>query len=185
MTESEHEPVMPQLEISQDAQREFKQTVESLAGRKKPKRLAIKEYPVTVDGGKKMAKLIYSEEPEPDGPSARIQVRDTEEINGSFPYWEIGVYTLQDDRLVTHHTQSSLISENGVLSDPTRAITSPLKAMNVGNAVKLEERHSGEPIDEFRRAEDVLAQIKGRKLSTRIKSLPGRLTTAVHPHTSK
>jgi hypothetical protein len=191
---TEHEPVMPQLEISQDAQREFQQEVKSLVGRKKSKSpFTIKEYPVTDDGEAKIAQLSYtdgaglsySENPEPNRPSASIQVRDTEEVNGSFPYWEILVHTLEGGRLVTHHTQSSLINEKGVLTDPTRAVTSFPKALSLGNAAILEKRLSGEPIDEFRRAEDILGQIKQHKPSMRIKSLLGRLTAAVQPHSAK
>lgn len=193
MTESEGEPRMPQLEISQDEQRKFQEKVRSLAGKRSKSSFMIKEYPVTVDGESRIAKLIYTDgsglsyndDPEPNRPSASIQVRDTEEVSGSFPYWEISVHTMKDGRLNTHHTQSALISEHGILTDPTRAFTSFPQAMSIASAAILEKRLGGEPIDEFRKAKDILTQIEQQRLSARVKSLARRLTTIVRPHTSK
>jgi hypothetical protein len=189
----EGEPQGPRLEISQDELTSFQNKAKDLAGKMKQSHgftTASQRYLITEDGQPKTGQVRYSEFEDPRSenprPAAILQIIDTTTAEGtenSHLYWEIAVQQLLDGKNHVILTEGAMEEDKfGIQSDPARKFDSPEKFLRMAKGAILRKNLDGEPIDEFRKAQDILDQIKreqdaaqARTLRGRVKSMAGKL----------
>lgn len=157
---NEREQFVPKLEVSQEEFQTFSQTVKELLG-KNP--LGHKEYPVIVDGEEKIADIGSTN----DGDMTSIWIIDKEPLssdNSTYVYEKVFFARIFGRFGMIYEQGACRKNSYGVWRDTGELTNDPNELMLYFlNSVKgyvLRSAIDGEPIDEFRKMQSVVEQIK-------------------------